>query len=63
MQILRLELCGIGPYAGRAAIDFQALGELMMQKVLLAVEEPDGLAEDTPIATHLIVRESSRPPA
>lgn len=42
--------------------DFQALGELMMQKVLLAVEEPDGLAEDTPIATHLIVRESTRIP-
>ncbi len=40
--------------------DFQALGELMMQKVLLAVEEPDGLTEDTPIATHLIVRESAR---
>lgn len=40
--------------------DFQALGELMMQKVLLAIEEPDQLTEDTPIATHLIVRESSR---
>ncbi|GAB2693614.1 DNA-binding LacI/PurR family transcriptional regulator [Microbacterium marinum] len=40
--------------------DFRALGELMMQKVLLAVEEPDGLSEDTPIATHLIVRESAR---
>ncbi len=43
--------------------DFQALGELMMQKVLLAVEEPDGLTEDTPIATHLIVRASTRAPA
>ncbi|WP_125129913.1 LacI family DNA-binding transcriptional regulator [Microbacterium sp. 10M-3C3] len=41
--------------------DFQALGELMMQKVLVAVEEPDGLTEDTPIATHLVVRESTRP--
>lgn len=39
--------------------DFRALGELMMQKVLLAVEEPDGLTEDTPLPTHLIVRESS----
>ncbi|WP_405374654.1 MULTISPECIES: LacI family DNA-binding transcriptional regulator [unclassified Microbacterium] len=41
--------------------DFRALGELMMQKVLLAVEEPDALTEDTPIATHLIVRESAPP--
>ncbi|MCK6066297.1 MULTISPECIES: LacI family DNA-binding transcriptional regulator [Microbacterium] len=40
--------------------DFRALGELMMQKVLLAVEEPESLTEDTPIATHLIVRESAR---
>ena len=40
--------------------DFQALGELIMQKVLLAVEEPHELTEDTPIATHLIVRESTR---
>ncbi|MDQ1126068.1 transcriptional regulator, LacI family [Microbacterium sp. LKL04] len=39
--------------------DFRALGELMMQKVLLAVEEPDALTEDTPLPTHLIVRESS----
>ncbi len=43
--------------------DFQGLGELMMQKVLLAVEEPDGLSEDTPIATHLVTRESSEPSA
>lgn len=40
--------------------DFQGLGELIMQKVLLAVEEPHELTEDTPIATHLIVRESTR---
>lgn len=40
--------------------DFQALGELIMQKVLLAVEEPHELTEDTPIATHLIVRDSTR---
>jgi DNA-binding LacI/PurR family transcriptional regulator len=41
--------------------DFKALGELIMQKVLLAVEEPDQLTEDTPLATHLIVRESTAP--
>lgn len=40
--------------------DFRALGELMMQKTLLAIEEPDQLTEDTPIATHLIVRGSTR---
>ncbi|WEK12689.1 MAG: LacI family DNA-binding transcriptional regulator [Candidatus Microbacterium phytovorans] len=43
--------------------DFQALGELIMQKALLAVEEPGELTEDTPIATHLIVRDSTRPVA
>ncbi|MFT4280430.1 LacI family DNA-binding transcriptional regulator [Microbacterium sp.] len=43
--------------------DFRALGELIMQKVLVAVEEPDQLTEDTPLATHLIVRDSTRPPS
>lgn len=43
--------------------DFATLGELMMQKVLVAVEEPDLAAEDTPLPTHLIVRESTAPPA
>jgi DNA-binding LacI/PurR family transcriptional regulator len=40
--------------------DFAALGHLMMQKVLLAVEEPDTLTEDTPIPTQLVVRQSTR---
>lgn len=40
--------------------DFAALGELIMQKVLLAVEEPDGVAESTPLPTRLIVRDSTR---
>lgn len=40
--------------------DFAALGELIMQKVLLAVEEPDGVTEGTPLPTRLIVRESTR---
>ena len=30
-----------------------------MQKVLVSVEEPDSVTEDTPIATHLIVRQST----
>lgn len=40
--------------------DFAALGELMMQKVLVSVEEPDRATEDTPISTHLVVRQSTR---
>jgi DNA-binding LacI/PurR family transcriptional regulator len=40
--------------------DFATLGELIMQKVLVSVEEPEGVTEDTPIATHLIVRQSTR---
>lgn len=40
--------------------DFAALGELMMQKVLVAVEEPDTATVDTPLPTRLIVRQSSR---
>lgn len=42
--------------------DFAALGGLIMQKVLLAVEEPDTITETTPLPTTLIVRESTRPP-
>ena len=42
--------------------DFAALGELMMQKVLLAAEEPDTTTEATPIPTHLIVRHSTAAP-
>ena len=40
--------------------DFAALGGLIMQKVLIAMEEPDGVAETTPLPTSLVVRESSR---
>lgn len=40
--------------------DFQTLGELIMQKVLLAVEEPDTVTEDTPIPTRLVLRSSTR---
>jgi DNA-binding LacI/PurR family transcriptional regulator len=40
--------------------DFATLGELIMQKVLISVEEPDRITEDTPLATHLIVRQSTR---
>ncbi|WP_106814980.1 LacI family DNA-binding transcriptional regulator [Microbacterium timonense] len=40
--------------------DFGTLGELIMQKVLIAVEEPDSITEDTPLPTHLIVRQSTR---
>ncbi len=42
--------------------DFAALGELIMQKVLIAVEEPDSVTEDTPLPTHLIVRQSTGAP-
>ena len=40
--------------------DFASLGALMMQKVLLAVEEPGMVTEDTPLPTRLIVRQSTR---
>ncbi|MCV2395732.1 LacI family DNA-binding transcriptional regulator [Actinotalea sp. M2MS4P-6] len=40
--------------------DFAALGELMLQKVLVALEEGEGETTDTPLPTHLIVRESAR---
>lgn len=43
--------------------DFAALGELMMQKLLIAVEEPDGVTEATPLPTHLVVRSSTARPA
>jgi DNA-binding LacI/PurR family transcriptional regulator len=41
--------------------DFASLGELIMQKVLVAVEEPETATEDTPLPTRLIVRQSSGP--
>jgi DNA-binding LacI/PurR family transcriptional regulator len=40
--------------------DFAALGQLMMQKALVELEEGGVVTEDTPIPTHLIVRESTR---
>jgi DNA-binding LacI/PurR family transcriptional regulator len=39
--------------------DFAALGALTMQRVLIALEEPDNRAEATPIPTRLIVRDST----
>jgi DNA-binding LacI/PurR family transcriptional regulator len=40
--------------------DFAALGALIMQKVLLAIEEPETATETTPLPTTLVVRESTR---
>jgi DNA-binding LacI/PurR family transcriptional regulator len=40
--------------------DFDTLGELIMQKVLIAVEESEPLSEDTPLPTHLVIRQSTR---
>jgi DNA-binding LacI/PurR family transcriptional regulator len=40
--------------------DFGTLGEIIMQKVLIAIEEPDTATEDTPLPTHLILRQSTR---
>jgi DNA-binding LacI/PurR family transcriptional regulator len=40
--------------------DFAALGEMMMQKVLVALEEHEPFTADTPLPTHLVVRESTR---
>ncbi|WP_296603342.1 LacI family DNA-binding transcriptional regulator [Nocardioides sp.] len=41
--------------------NFDTLGELIMQKVLIAVEDSEPFTEDTPLPTHLIVRGSTRP--
>ena len=41
--------------------DFDILGELIMQKVLIAVEEANSPTEDTPLPTHLILRQSTWP--
>jgi len=43
--------------------DFAALGALIMQKVLLAIEEPETATESTPLPTTLVLRASSKPPA
>jgi len=39
--------------------DFGVFGELIMQKVLIAIEESAPLTEDTPLPTHLILRQST----
>jgi len=41
--------------------DFAALGGLVMQKVLIAIEDPDDVAESTPLPTTFVVRQSSGP--
>jgi DNA-binding LacI/PurR family transcriptional regulator len=40
--------------------DFATLGGIIMQKVLIAVEEPDTVTEDVPLPTHLVLRQSTR---
>lgn len=40
--------------------DFAALGQLMMQKILVTLEEDEPVTTDTPIPTRLIVRESTQ---
>lgn len=40
--------------------DFAALGQMMMQKVLVALEESESETSDTPLPTHLILRASTR---
>ncbi|NDK31867.1 LacI family DNA-binding transcriptional regulator [Nesterenkonia haasae] len=40
--------------------DFAALGQMMMQKVLIALEEGEDESADTPLPTQLVVRESTR---
>ena len=42
--------------------DFAALGQMMMQKVLVALEESDVATTDTPLPTHVILRASTQPP-
>ena len=39
---------------------FAALGGLIMQKVLVAVEDPETVTEDTPLPTRLVLRASTR---
>lgn len=40
--------------------DFAALGELMLQKVLVTLEEDQAETTDTPLPTRLVVRDSTR---
>ena len=39
--------------------DFAALGALIMQKLLIAIEEPENVAVSTPLATSFVVRRST----
>lgn len=41
--------------------DFEALGKMMMQKVLVGLEESDAENSDTPLPTEFIERSSTRP--
>lgn len=41
--------------------DFATLGELMLQKLLVSLEEGQDELVETPLATRLVVRESTRP--
>ncbi len=43
--------------------DFAALGGLIMQKVLIAIEEPENVTVSTPLPTRLVVRKSTHPVA
>jgi DNA-binding LacI/PurR family transcriptional regulator len=40
--------------------DFEALGKMIMQKVLVSLEDHEDLALDTPLPTELVVRRSTR---
>ncbi|MGZ4475391.1 MAG: LacI family DNA-binding transcriptional regulator [Nocardioides sp.] len=40
--------------------EFAQLGELMMQKLLIAIEESEPVTQDTPLPTQLVVRQSTR---
>jgi DNA-binding LacI/PurR family transcriptional regulator len=41
--------------------DFEALGKMMMQKVLVGLEESDADSSDTPLPTEFVERSSTRP--
>lgn len=41
--------------------DFDALGRMLMQKLLVSLEEAQAETTDTPLPTSLVVRESTRP--
>jgi len=45
----------------RAAHAPDGCGGLIIEKVLIAVEEPDTATESTPLATTLQIRQSTRP--